>query len=73
MLEMPDGIVALELETAVDFCHVLHEGGLRTKKVAGSVGELAPHIAVIRLVKGLGFDVTPAPEEGTMRLRLPLN
>jgi acetyltransferase len=37
------------------------------------VGEALPQNSrVIRLVKGLGFEVTAAPEEGTMRLRLPL-
>ena len=37
------------------------------------VGEALPqNTRLIRLVKGLGFEVTAAPEEGTMRLRLPL-
>jgi acetyltransferase len=37
------------------------------------VGEALPQNSrVIRLVKSLGFEVTAAPEEGTMRLRLPL-
>ncbi|MDB5917458.1 MAG: family N-acetyltransferase [Massilia sp.] len=37
------------------------------------VGEALPqNTRLIRLVKGLGFEVTAAPDEGTMRLRLPL-
>ena len=38
------------------------------------VGEALPqNTRVIRLVKSLGFEVTAAPQEGTMRLRLPLD
>ena len=46
----------------------------RSRGTREIVGEALPqNTRVIRLVKGLGFEVTPAPEEGTMRLRLPLN
>jgi hypothetical protein len=38
------------------------------------VGETLPqNTCVIRLVKGLGFEVTPAPEEETVKFRLPLS
>jgi acetyltransferase len=37
------------------------------------VGEALPqNTRVIRLARSLGFEVMPAPEEGTVRLRLPL-
>jgi acetyltransferase len=37
------------------------------------VGEALPqNTRVIRLARSLGFEVTPAPEEDTVRLRLPL-
>jgi acetyltransferase len=45
----------------------------RSRGTREIVGEALPqNTRVIRLVKGLGFEVTPAPEEGTMRLRLSL-
>ncbi|WLI90854.1 bifunctional acetate--CoA ligase family protein/GNAT family N-acetyltransferase [Massilia sp. R2A-15] len=45
----------------------------RSRGTREIVGEALPqNTRVIRLVKSLGFEVTPAPEEGTMRLRLPL-
>jgi acetyltransferase len=46
----------------------------RSRGTREIVGEALPqNTRVIRLVKSLGFEVTPAPEEGTMRLRLPLD
>jgi acetyltransferase len=49
----------------IDYC--------RSRGTREIVGEALPqNTRVIRLVKSLGFEVTPAPEEGTMRLRLPL-
>jgi acetyltransferase len=45
----------------------------RSRGTREIVGEALPqNTRVIRLVKSLGFEVTAAPEEGTMRLRLPL-
>ncbi|MFC0132729.1 GNAT family N-acetyltransferase [Massilia eurypsychrophila] len=45
----------------------------RSRGTREIVGEALPqNTRVIRLVRSLGFEVTPAPEEGTMRLRLPL-
>ncbi len=46
----------------------------RSRGTREIVGEALPqNTRVIRLVKSLGFEVTPAPEEGTMRFRLPLD
>jgi acetyltransferase len=46
----------------------------RSRGTREIVGEALPqNTRVIRLVKSLGFEVTPAPEEGTMRLRLRLD
>ncbi|HEU4373035.1 MAG TPA: hypothetical protein VFS02_06075, partial [Telluria sp.] len=46
----------------------------RSRGTREIVGEALPqNTRVIRLVRGLGFEVTAAPEEGTMRLRLPLD
>ncbi len=45
----------------------------RTRGTREIVGEALPqNTRVIRLARSLGFEVTPAPEDGTMRLRLPL-
>ena len=46
----------------------------RSRGTREIVGEALPqNTRVIRLVKNLGFEVTPAPEEGTVKFRLPLN
>jgi acetyltransferase len=46
----------------------------RSRGTREIVGEALPqNTRVIRLVKGLGFDVTPAPEEDTVKFRLPLD
>ena len=42
-----------------------------TREIVGEA--MAQNTRVIRLVKGLGFEVTPVPGGGTLRLRLPLN
>ena len=45
----------------------------RSRGTREIVGEALPqNTRVIRLVKSLGFEVTPAPEEDTVKLRLPL-
>ncbi|MDB5754506.1 MAG: family N-acetyltransferase [Massilia sp.] len=45
----------------------------RSRSTREIVGEALPqNTRVIRLVKSLGFEVTPAPDEGTVRFRLPL-
>ncbi|MES2758909.1 MAG: bifunctional acetate--CoA ligase family protein/GNAT family N-acetyltransferase [Pseudomonadota bacterium] len=41
-----------------------------TREIAGEA--LPQNTRVIRLVRSLGFEVTAAPEEGTVRFRLPL-
>lgn len=46
----------------------------RSRGTREIVGEALPqNTRVIRLVRSLGFEVTAAPEEGTMRLRLQLD
>lgn len=45
----------------------------RARGTCEIVGEALPqNMRLLRLARKLGFDITPAPEEGTVRLRLPL-
>ncbi|GGE73590.1 bifunctional acetate--CoA ligase family protein/GNAT family N-acetyltransferase [Massilia psychrophila] len=59
------GLGKVLMQKLIDCC--------RARGTREIVGEALPqNTRVIRLVKSLGFEVTAATEEGTMRLRLPL-
>ncbi|MDB5906382.1 MAG: family N-acetyltransferase [Massilia sp.] len=53
------------MEKLIAYC-----GSRGTREIVGEA--LPQNTRVIRLVKSLGFEVTPAPDEGTVRFRLPL-
>jgi len=59
------GLGVVLMEKLVAYC--------RARGTREIVGEALPQNArLVRLVRKLGFEVTPAPEEGTVRLRLVL-
>ncbi|MEO7496619.1 MAG: GNAT family N-acetyltransferase [Massilia sp.] len=59
------GLGKLLMVKLIDYC--------RKRGTREIVGEALPrNTRLLRLVRGLGFEVTPAPEEGTMHLKLTL-
>ena len=59
------GLGTLLMEKLIAYC--------RARGTREIVGEALPqNTRVLRLVKRLGFEVTPLPQEGTVRLRLAL-
>lgn len=60
------GLGAILMNKLIDYC--------RRRGTRAIVGEAMPqNTRVIRLVRKLGFEVTPDPAEDTVRLRLPLD